>query len=581
MNKKLLEFDFCVIGGGLSGMLAAISAARHNLKTILIQDRPMLGGNASSEIRMWPLGCKDNYRETGIFEEILLENMYRNPFRNPSIWDSVLYEKIVNEPNIFLLLNTSCLDLKMNGNSIESVTAWQLTTYKFFDIRAKYFADCSGDSILALNSGAEYRFGREASGEFGEDIQPAAADNKTMGASCLIQARKTNRKSEFIPPSWAKKLKEEDLAFRPHNLEETTNNFWWLELGGNHDKYEDCESARHELLALAFGVWNHIKQNHDADFWELEWVGFLPGKRESIRYVGDYILNQNDVRAGGNFEDTVAYGGWSMDDHHPDGFHHKGEPTVYHPAPPIFGIPYRCLYSKNIDNLFFAGRNISVTHAALSATRVMATCALLGQAVGTAASLCHENNLSPRGIYETKIHELQTRLMFDDCYIPFQKRNCNELTSEAIIKSSDDSDIIRNGYDRPVGMDENIWEGKKGDSIEFSFGEFKKINKIRLIFDSDLCRNTISGGIPGLYKHPTLNHYVNNMPPFTFPTTIAKEFEIQTTNANGEWESVKNIENNYQRLLKIDVNLFTKNLRIVFRNTWGCENIRVFAIDIE
>jgi len=135
-------------------------------------------------------------------------------------------------------------------------------------------------------------------------------------------------------------------------------------------------------------------------------VGFLPGKRESRRYEGDVIVTQNDVRAGGHFDDLVAYGGWTMDDHHPGGIAWKGEPNIFHPAPSPFGIPYRALYSRNVTNLFCAGRNISVTHAALSATRVMATCATMGQAAGTAAAIAIREGKLPRDVARDHIEEL-------------------------------------------------------------------------------------------------------------------------------------------------------------------------------
>jgi hypothetical protein len=178
-----------------------------------------------------------------------------------------------------------------------------------------------------------------------------------------------------------------------------------MELGGNRDSIRDTEILRDELIKISFGTWDFIKNSghFESENLELEWVGFLPGKRESRRYVGDHILNQNDVENEGRFEDIVAYGGWTMDDHHPDGFRYKGQPTIFHPAPSPYGIPYRSLYSKNISNLFFAGRNISATHAALSSTRVMATCAIMGQAVGTAAAIAVRDDLSPRGVYEERL----------------------------------------------------------------------------------------------------------------------------------------------------------------------------------
>lgn len=258
-------------------------------------------------------------------------------------------------------------------------------------------------------SGAEFRIGREARDEFDEDIAPEIADRKTTGMSCLLQGRETTSPHTFIPPEWAYTYPD-DGCFPERDHQLTGNqNFWWIELGGEQDSIHDTEALRDELLKVTFGVWDHIKNqgNHNAENWALEWIGFLPGKRESRRYIGDHILMQNDIRAEGRFEDIVAYGGWTMDDHFPAGFKHPGYPNIFHPAPSPYGIPYRSLYSKNIDNLLFAGRNISATHAALSSTRVMATCSVIGQAVGTAASIAVKNNLSPRGVYREKLGELK------------------------------------------------------------------------------------------------------------------------------------------------------------------------------
>ena len=405
--------DFCVVGGGLAGLCAAIAAARHGARTVLMHDRPVLGGNASSEVRMWVCGAHGkNNKETGIVEEIHLDNLYRNTYPNYSVWDSILYEKVRFQPNLTLLLNCACNAAAMAGDRIASVTGWQATAETWHVVEARNFADCSGDSVLAPLTGAQFRVGREAAAEFNEDIEPPVADRKTMGMSCLIQARETDRPQRFIPPTWAKVFATDaDLPHRDH-LIRGYQNYWWLELGGEFDSIHDTELLRDELLQIAFGVWDHLKNrgDHGADRWVLDWVGFLPGKRESRRYIGDHTLTQNDVRAEGRFDDLVAYGGWSMDDHHPAGIRHPGRPTIFHPAPSPYGIPYRCLYSKNIANLFCAGRNISVTHAAMSSSRVMATCALLGQAVGTAAAVAHAQDLTPRGVYEKHWAELDALL---------------------------------------------------------------------------------------------------------------------------------------------------------------------------
>lgn len=332
LKRKKHIADLCVIGGGLGGILTAISAARHGAKVVLMQDRPVLGGNSSSEIRMWVSGAGSRVRhlqETGIMEEILLENMYRNPDRNFSVWDSILYEKVKFEKNITLLLNCACLDAETKKDTILSVTGFQLTTYTYHTVEAKIFADCSGDSILADLTGAEYMVGRESKETFGESMAISKSDKKTMGMSLMIQAHETERKIDFIPPKWAYVFNtDEDMKNKPHDcLKKINTNFYWIELGGEQDSIHDTEEIRDELLKIAFGVWDHIKNrgDHGAENWELDWIGFLPGKRESRRYTGDYILTQNDVENGRIFEDTVAYGGWQIDNHLPGGFNMSGK----------------------------------------------------------------------------------------------------------------------------------------------------------------------------------------------------------------------------------------------------------------
>lgn len=564
--------DFCVVGGGLSGMCAAIAAARHGAKVALVHDRPVLGGNASSEIRMHVCGARgENMRETGIVDEIQMENCYRNPDSNYSIWDSVLWEKVRFEPNITLFLNCTCTDLEMDGKRIRSIHAWQLTTETWHTIEANLFADCSGDSILAPLSGAEFRLGREARAEFGEDIEPLEADRRTMGMSCLLQARETASPQRYVPPSWAAVYESDDmLPHRDHDVR--SSNFWWMELGGENDSIHDTERLRDELLGIAFGVWDHIKNrgDHGADNWTLEWVGFLPGKRESRRYVGDHILTQNDVRKEGRFEDIVAYGGWPMDDHHPAGLRYPGEPTIFHPAPSPFGIPYRSLYSRNIENLFCAGRNVSVTHAAMSATRVMATCATLGQAVGTAAAIAVKNGLSPRGVYERKLSLLKETLMDDDCWLPFNTRPIPELTKTARVRASDgDAASLVNGVDRPVGgADNGLWL-PAGGWVEFALSSTAAIRTMRLVFDSDLNN-----------KYLMPSNYPLNMKNRAVPGAMARVFRVDVREGDGAWKTVARVENNYRRLVRLPLDAKAGSVRFVLEDTWGADRAHVFACEV-
>ncbi len=567
------QVEFCVVGGGIAGMCAAIAAARQGVKTLLMHDRPVLGGNASSEIRMWICGAHgENNLETGIIEEIRLENLYRNNYPNYSVWDSILYEKVKFQDNLTLLLNCSCNNAEMDGSKIKSITGWQLTNETWHKVEADYFADCSGDSILAPLSGAAFRYGRESSSEFGESIEPEQADTNTMGMSCLLQCRETNSPEKFIPPAWANKYTcPEDLPNRIIEMT-PTQNFWWLEIGGTRDTVHDCEEIRDELLKTAFGIWDYMKNysREDVSNWVIDWVGFLPGKRESRRYEGDHIITQNDVSNGGKFDDIVAYGGWSMDDHHPEGIKYPGQPTIFHPAPSPYGIPYRALYSKNIDNLFFAGRNISTTHAAMSSTRVMATCGLLGQAVGTAAAVAAKNSLSPRGVYQNKLAVLQAQLQADDCWLPGKKRDISELCQQAELYSTcAEAEIIRNGFDRTIAGEKNYCTVKNGDYLEYRFEQARDISELRIIFDSNLNRNYLN----------MLSNYPLNMPKYSPPETLVESFALTIENENGEISEIFSTDNNYQRLFRLNKNIRAKTVRLIIQAIRE-ETAKLFAFDI-
>lgn len=572
MRTQEHRVDFCVVGGGLAGMSAAIAASRRGAKVLLMQDRPVLGGNASSEIRMHVCGAHgaDN-RETGLIEEIELENLYRNPRGSYSIWDSVLYEKARFQEGLTLLLNCSCLAAEADRGRIGRVRGWQLTTETMHKVHAELFADCSGDGILGAMGGAEFRIGREASSEFDEDIEPPVADRRTMGMSLLIQARQTDRPQEFIPPDWAYTYEsDDDLPNRGHEVPRT--NFWWIELGGEGDSIADTEDLRDELLKIAFGVWDHIKNrgDHGAEKWCLEWIGFLPGKRESRRFIGDHVLTQNDVRAEGRFEDLVAYGGWTMDDHHPGGFAHPGKPTIFHPAPSPYGIAYRCLYSRNVENLLFAGRNISATHAAMSSTRVMATCATLGQAVGTAAAIAVRDGLSPRGVGEQRIGELQQTLLEDDCYLPWHRREVPEITRRGRLTASEgEPEPLRNGVDRPVGEVDNGWSCRPGGWVEYAFDAPVDLREARIVFDSDLNRP----------EKNQPSHYPLDTPPRRPPATLTRAFRIDVREGNA-WRTAVRVEGNRQRLVRVPTDVRTTAVRLVPEETWGQPQAHLFAWDV-
>ncbi len=576
------EVDVCVIGGGMAGLCAALAAARHGASVALMHDRPVLGGNASGECRV-PICGADRagqipyLRETGILEELRLDNLRRNPHRDYSIWDMILYEKAQYQPNLTLLLNCSCLDAQIAGGAIESVTGWQLTTQSYQTIRAKVFADCSGDAVLAPLTRHPFRMGREARSEYGESVAPEVADDRTMGMTCFVQAREHDGPQPFDPPSWAHRYDSVDqLPADQHGRFEIEHRafglgYWWVELGGEQHSIHDTEAIREELLRIALGVWDHIKNRGDygADNWALEWIQFLPAKRESRRYTGAHVLTQNDLESEGRFEDVVAYGGWTMDDHHPAGFNAAklGAPaTIYHPTPSPYGIPYRSLYSDAIANLMFAGRCHSATHSALSSTRVMGTCASMGQAVGTAAALAVARGLPPAGLLG-HIGELQQTLLADDCYLPRVRCEMPSLTRNATLSASQgDPEPVRDGVGRPVGEDAHAWPCKPGDWIAYTFDHATEVGSVTLALDSALDKD-IALSLYGGHR--------NQAEP-RVPEVVPRRFRIEGL-SGGDWHLIHTIEDNHQRLVRLPINRRVEGIRLTLDELWGSADSRVYA----
>ena len=574
--------DICVIGGGIGGMFTAISAARQGAKVALMHDRPVLGGNASSEIRMWISGAGTRVRdlqETGIMEELQLENMYRNPKRNWSLWDALLYEKVRFEPNIDLILNCTCNDSETEKGVIKRVKGFQLTTYTWHEVEAKIFVDSSGDSILAPLTGAEFKVGREAKEEFGEEFGLEKTDPHTMGMSILLQCRETDHPVSFTPPDWAYDFPDDDaMNNKPHNLYAINTNFYWIELGGMQNSVDDTEEIRDELLKIAFGVWDHMKNHgdHGAENWELEWIGFLPGKRESRRYVGDYVLTQHDVETCPRFEDTVAYGGWQIDNHLPGGFYmdakggaHLQKRRLSEP----YSIPLRALYSKNIDNLMFAGRNISASHVAFSSTRVMGTIGVIGQAVGTAAAVAVKYGLLPREAGKEKIAEIQKRLMDDDCFLPGFRREPSSLAKKATLSADyGDPSALLNGMDRRIWGNDNGYFGKTNRAITYTFPSPEQVSGVRLVFDSDLDREYTDGNPDALHTSSTLFYPRSyGQTSFGFPRCLIKRYKIEWMDADGIWNTALEIDSNHQRFVIHPLNLTAKAIRLIPLSTYHSE----------
>jgi hypothetical protein len=570
--SETLTADLCVVGGGMAGICAAIAAARHGLRVVLLQDRAVLGGNASSEVRMWICGAHGrDAKETGLIEEIQLLNLQRNRFLSYPVWDTVLFEALCLHPGITAVLSCAVTDVEMAApDRIAAVRAWHLTRQRWIRVEAAMFADCSGDSVLRL-SGARTRWGREAKADFGESMALDVADRKTMGNSILLQLREIDP-ADHIPferPPWV-----HDFPLDHHRLAKRGggDNFWWLEIGGEDDTIGNADRTRDELYRMALGAWAFIKNHPDGRgrTWELEWIGALPGKRENIRYVGDHTMTQMDVESCGRFDDIVCHGGWTMDDHPPAAFRHVGDPTTFHPAPSPFGIPWRCLYSADVANLLCAGRNISTTHMAMSATRVMATCATMGQAVGTGAAIAVREGLTPREVGRSRLRRLQAMLLDDDQWLPGLRRPIPPLArSGRLLASRGDPEPLRDGIDRRLGEDDHWWRAVPGDWVEYRFDGVRPIGRVRLVCDTELHKPRVLPCSVPLRRTPR-----------GMPAGSARELVIAGQAADGSWCELARIDGNRRRLITVPVAGTWQAVRVTVVATWGDPETALFGFDV-
>ncbi|OEJ99011.1 fumarate reductase [Flavivirga aquatica] len=584
LRKKTKSYDVVVIGAGMAGIPAAVASARNGAKTVLINDRPCLGGNASSEIRVTVNGVahlKPNNlpeRETGIIEEFLLENRAKNQQESYPVWDHVLYDFVTREPNLTVMLNTQAIDAEMNGNKIVSACCWQLTTETEFIIKAPIFIDCSGDGLMAAKAGALYRTGREGKAEFNETYAPDKPDGWQMGASILMQAKDMGRPMPYEPPSFVIKYDEEKSTKR--KIKQFIDGFWWVELGDDFDIVDVQEENRHKLMGYLHGVWDHVKNSGkypESANYALDWVGSLPGRRESRRFIGDYILSERDLVEHKHFEDAIGFGGWSLDEHNPGGIENLNDPPSFfhYKFKEIYQVPFRTLYSVNIENLMFAGRNVSQTHIALSSTRIQGTCALMGQAVGTAAAICVEKNVLPRDIVQTHIKELQEQLMRDDVYIPKVAANDpKDLAKKAstIFGSSTRSGDVKNlinGISRDIDGKINHWQSEEDlpAKVQLEWEAPVSISKIEIKCDSNLKKNIM------MLKQPSRKNHITTIPP-----ELLKRLDVEAR-VQGNWVKVCSQEKNITRLIKFKFDQIEATaIRINMFDTYGVKTVKLFEI---
>ena len=605
-------YDVVVVGGGLSGICAALAAARSGAKTAIIQARAVFGGCASSEIKMHICGAgchmsKSNNSETGILMELLLENKHRNPFHVFPIWDSVLWEKVRFQDGLDSYLNTSVSEVGVVDEEIKFLVCHQSTTETSYRLASHVFVDATGHGTIGALAGAESRIGCESRHEFGEPSAPEEANTYTMGNTLMFQAVDRGVPVKFEKPFWAHSFSEEDLKYRHHyncstsfgeagvfaefkegemkNLPEFSTmdaGYWWIELGGDYDDIiQDGEVIRDELLKCVFGVWDHIKNcgDHGAANYDLEWVGMVPGCRESRRLVGDYLLNENDVRSNRVFPDAVAYGGWPMDGHVPGGIlAFQIYPSKIYNFDGVYTIPYGSFYSRNIKNLMMAGRDISATKMAMGSTRVMATCAVGGQAVGTAAALAVKYGCTPREV-GAHMGELQQLLLRDDCYIPsYSNADSLDLARSAVVTATSsilgcEPGKVLSGVARKVGDAGNCWEsdglGAGGESITLRLSKPELLHELRLTFDPNLTREIM----------PTITAQVKDRQVKGMPEELVKDYSVAFYRGETLLYS-QEVAGNYLRLrtMALPAGIEADSLRVTVRSTHGCRSARIFEI---
>lgn len=406
------EYDLVVVGAGIAGMSAAVSAARLGCKVALLNDRPVIGGNNSSEIRVH-LGGRI---EAGPYKELGNLQKEFGPTRGGNAQPADYYEDqkkmdwLLKEKNVSLFTNYRAIAVEKEGNRITAVIAKHIETGEEKCFEAPLFSDCTGDGTIGYLAGADYRMGRESRDEFGESTAPEQADKMTMGASVQWYSEDTKKASSF--PQF-----EYGVDFNEKNCEKVTMGEWTWETGMNYDQIKDFERIRDYGLMVVYSNWsylkNEMKENDVYKNRKLAWVAYISGKRESRRLMGDYILKEEDLRKHVVHEDGSAASTWSIDLHYPDPKNTENFPgqefksIAKHINIYPYPIPYRCLYSRNIDNLFMAGRNISVTHVALGTVRVMRTTGMMGEVVGMAASICKKYQVNPRGVYQSHLPELK------------------------------------------------------------------------------------------------------------------------------------------------------------------------------
>ncbi len=547
------DLDIVVVGGGIAGVCAAIQAARLGCRVALLERELVLGGNSNAHFGLHLLGAATAYgRETGIIEELEAEAGHRHayqPFEGylNTEWSEILREKCEAD-GVELFLKVAATNMRKEGNRISDIVAEDMLAHRrrCFHIDGMVI-DASGDGDVAFMAGASFRQGREASGEFDEGFAPEQADTRTMGSTLLFTFRDAGHPVQFSPPEGTPVyLTHEEMPMGGHAsyVDETETPIsgrpiiWQAQYGWPLDTATDDDKIYRELLRIVYGIADHIKnqQEHGAENYELCWVSPYVGKRESRRFIGDHVLNQSDLFGSTVFPDRVAYGGRTVDLHEvsDDGTRYE---VIFYGKPPLYSIPFRCLYSKDVDNLLLAGRLISGTRVALGSYRVMKTLATTGQAAGAGAALCVKHSLTPRKLTESWIGELQQLLLKHDATIlGVKNEDGQDLARRARVVASSSSELgpatnVINGVHRQFASEPtNMWISAVGmpQHITLEFDEPQLANSIYLTFDTDFASQTDA----------------KTRPP-AFDTTV-RDYRVKIWR-DGSWHEIATVTGNYQR----------------------------------
>lgn len=587
MDDVSLSCDVLVAGGGLSGICAALAAARSGAKVVLVQNRSNLGGNSSSEVRMHPLGIsswKVGFREGGILEELKLKNAAENSEMSWAVWEMVLYDKVRSEKNITLLLDTTLFGAEVKNGLIARAFARCDLSLTNYVISAKQFIDCTGDCRLALEAGAEVMAGRDGKEKYDETLADFFTKGDRLCCSILFTSRDAGREVKFTPPAWARKVTAENMKFRdPKSGGGLNYGYWFISFGGKLDTVRDMEVIRRELLAILLGVWGYIKncgKYPEAKNLDLDFIGMLPARRDTYRIAGFDIFTQHDIEGGWrNRPDQIITVGWPMEDQPSDGFDFKGKPAIYGGKTPYYNLPLTAMYSKDVKNLMMAGRNMNTSHIAFTSTRIMNTGALAGEVAGNVAALCAARGMNPReaGLSEKTLSELRQKLIKDGNIIVGFK---NEDPADLILRASASAtasdfgtspDNAKNGVNFDfIGENKNRWQAAidKSPVLAFAWEKPVEISQVRLNLDTGCRQLTQSCEV----------NFRSRMILAPQPETL-RDFDITAVLADGKKRTLARVRGNCQKMVRVDFGkVAVKSVSVKCLATNGDEKASIFEV---